>query len=93
MDVFYAHPKVEHYFFGEYAHYITGDVESRKEAKEYLELWRKFLIRKLRTELEDYEFLEENWIDRDPAFSGPLELYSTLALKMSYKKKLPGELH
>lgn len=79
-------------FFGEYALYPEGNEKEKKEAKLYLELWRKFLIIKLFSELRDYEFLDEQWIDRAAIYQGPLCTTASLGLKIAYKSKLPHEI-
>lgn len=92
MGVLYREGNSDFKFFGEWVFYPEGNEQAKKEAKDYLNLWRKFLIRKLSGELFDYEFIDEQWIDRESKYHGPLCTDASLAIKISYKKKLPGEL-
>jgi hypothetical protein len=79
-------------FFGEDARYSELNFEEKEEAVAYLKLWKKFLIMKLRGEIQDYELVDEQWIERDAIHSGSIAIYCTLALKLCFKVKLPSEL-
>jgi len=85
-------------FFGEWIHYLDGDDKDKEDAKLYLELWKRFIMRKLENSLEEYEpvFPEEHgekWIDRPSIYTSCLKKYGTLGFKMAFKKKkLPGEI-
>lgn len=46
-------------YFGEWVEY--SDEEDRKEAKKYLDLWKKFALRKL---MKEGNYHGETWIDR-----------------------------
>ncbi len=83
------HPYVEedtdiHHYYGEWASY--NDEKEKKEIRTYLELWKKYFLRKLPSTLS---FVEEQWID------GPTDPYSlnlpTLGLKIKMKGILEDE--
>jgi hypothetical protein len=86
----------DHKFFGEWVHYLDGDEKDKQDAKLYLELWRRFIMRKLEGPLQEYspaEGFSEQWVDRPSIYVSCLKKYGTLGLKMCFtKKKLPGEL-
>lgn len=74
-------------YFGEWAPY--GSDEDRKDAEIYLNLWKKFLLKKFPN---GYEYLRDQLIDRPPGI--PLESlsgrtvpseYGTLAMKIVMK--------
>lgn len=82
----------DHIFFGEVVYYFADSPEERDEATIYLNLWRKFLLRKLCNQLEEYELIDEQIVERTPEFVGAFNLYSTIGLKLAFRKKLPSEL-
>lgn len=88
--------KEECKFFGEWVHYEEGNAEDKEEAKRYLALWEKFLIRKLKADLPDYEPMlddfHKQFIERPAQLINPIGKYGTLGVKITYKKKLPYEL-
>jgi|TARA_R110000822_G_scaffold125342_3_gene260013 hypothetical protein len=73
------------HFFGEWVEYRSE--EEKIEAKQYLDLWKKFFMRKI----PDLEFVNEQIIDRKniaPISLGGLllgEPISTLAIKICMK--------
>jgi hypothetical protein len=64
-------------YFGEWVEYRSE--EERIEAKQYLDLWKKFFLRKV----PDLEFVEEHFIDRENA------LIYTFGIKIAMKGKKP----
>lgn len=66
-------------FFGEHCEYDSGEKE---EARQYLESWKKFLIRKLTKDSYDVKIVDEQWYERGPEFSGMLCQRSSMALKI-----------
>ncbi len=79
----------EEHYFGEWVEYRNE--EEKIEARQYLELWKKFFMRKV----PDMEFVEEQIVDRvnihpiniTGTYFG--EPKSTLALKICMKGKKP----
>lgn len=61
------------YWFGEWVSY-ENDIE-KQEAKIYLNLWKKFILKKLK----NLELIEEQWIDRDESYKLSI---TTLGLKL-----------
>lgn len=70
------------YVFGECALFATEEEE--KEARIYLEYWKKNLLRKFRGETYTLSVLEkgEEWGTRPPHLVGPLCINSILYLKI-----------
>lgn len=64
------------YWFGEWVEY--RDEEDKIDAKNYLHLWKKFILRKLK----NLELIEERWVDRNKSFSTSI---TTLGLKLYLK--------
>lgn len=84
-------------FFGEWVYFKEGDEADKEKARQYLKLWKEFLVRRLASDLNDYEKIPddeygEQWIDRPSLYTSPLTRYGTLGLKFAYKKKLPYQL-
>lgn len=77
------------HFFGEWVEYHNE--EEKLQARQYLELWKKFFLRKI----PNLEFVEEQFIDRTNIFPISLNGYmtgpsnSTLGLKICMKGKKP----
>lgn len=71
------------HYFGEWVEYRNE--EEKIEAKQYLELWKKFFIRKIPT----LEFVEETFIDRPKyeCWGGAVRnsVKATLGLKICMK--------
>jgi hypothetical protein len=57
----FQYDKNKHKYFGECAIYENGE---EKEAKEYLELWKKFLIRRLQRDSFSVNIVDEQWGNR-----------------------------
>lgn len=92
-----AQNKNEFKFFGEWVLFEDGNEEDKKDAKIYLDLWKKFLLRKLQGELSEYEpVLPEDFgqqfIERPASLISPTGIYGTIGYKISFRKKLPYEL-
>lgn len=79
-------------FFGESAYYSSGNEEEKQKAKQYLELWKEFLLRKLKEELHNYELSEEHWGERPAMYISVFAEHDSMYLKLCFKKKLPYEL-
>ena len=52
----------QHKYFGESAEYVEGE---EKEAKQYLESWKKFLLRRLIKDSYNVVIKNEQWGERD----------------------------
>ncbi|SRR5258706_11742462 len=62
-------------FFAEWVHYKEDSSEDRLAAENYLKLWKKFLLRKLKNELHNYEPYDGQIVDGDKMKSDPDEWY------------------
>jgi hypothetical protein len=80
------------HYFGEFGTYIADDKEQEKEVKLYLELWKKYLIQKLSNECYSVKLIDEQWITRDPLYSGILCNKVTLALKLAVEIEFKFEV-
>jgi len=69
-------------YFGESASYMEGDDLEKQEAKQYLEYWKKFLLKRLTYDSCEPILIDEQWITRDAYLSGCLSQHATLALKL-----------
>ncbi len=72
--------------YAEWAYYETE--EEKKEAEQYLLLWKKFYLRRLG---KNVKHLEDHFIDRKPWEVGVLSRYGTLAIKMCVTDPLNRE--
>jgi hypothetical protein len=77
------------YFFGERASFSNPQEES--EAREYLELWKKFTLKNLKRDCYEAELVDQQYITRDPMYSGALCITTTLALKLCVRIKFRFE--
>ncbi len=77
-------------YFGESAFYDINDEIDVREAKEYLILWKKFLLRRLKRDLYDVEILHEQWGERPP--DTMLFQMATMYLKLHIKANWHYEL-
>lgn len=69
-------------FFGEFYSYCEGNEKEKQEAKTYLELWKKNLLRKLSKDSFQCEIKDEQWGERPAYFSGCLAQNATMYLKL-----------
>jgi len=67
-------------YFGEVVHYEEHEEE---EAKQYLESWKKFLLRRLTRDSYDVKVIDETWVQRPPEYSGCLSHTYSMALKLA----------
>jgi hypothetical protein len=67
-------------YYGEWAPYFTE--EEKKESKEYLSLWKKIYLRKIRNEFYEVKIINESEIDRPPTIGEEHSLSGTIGLKM-----------
>ena len=65
--------------FGEYA-LFSGD--ERQEATQYLDSWKKFILRRLSKECNSLHVLDEQWNERAPEYVNALETMSLISLKI-----------
>lgn len=79
-------------YFGEYASYSEGDKFEEEEAKTYLILWKKFLLKRLRKDCYDVEVVEEIWSDRPAYLSGVLAQTASKILKLAIRANFHYEL-
>lgn len=79
------------YYFAESAFY--WDEESKKEAENYLKLWKKFTLMKLERETYKAKFIDEMFVTRDPmfdrAFSGKTRLSLKIAVEIEFRFEVP----
>jgi hypothetical protein len=76
-------------YFGEVVHYKEHEAE---EAKKYLELWKKFLVRRLKRDSYDVKIIDEQWVERPPEYSGCLCNTFSMALKLAVEADWHYEL-
>lgn len=76
-------------FYGEY---VDCCEEEKEEAKSYLNLWKKFTLRRLKKRHPSVELIDEQVIERGPEYSGPLSEQGTIAIKLCICTELNGEL-
>ena len=69
-------------FFGEYVSYLANDEKEEQDAKLYLQLWKKFFLRKLQKDAYQVKIIDEQWIERSPEVMGYLRQTKGLALKI-----------
>lgn len=79
-------------FFAEHTRYVAGDEEEKKEAELFLNLWKKFLIKRLQRDSFDVKLIDEQWIHRDAIYDSALCRNETLALKICLELELKGDL-
>ena len=70
---------MENKYFGEIARFSE---EEREEAKQYLLLWKKYLLRRLKRDTYNLKVIEEDWGERPPYLDGSLAQQSTMYLKL-----------
>lgn len=68
--------------FAEFAVYEEDDAEEKKEAENYLNLWKKFILKRLSKDCYNVNLIDEQWVYRDALYSGSLALNATMALKL-----------
>lgn len=69
------------HYFGESTFYST--CEEEKEARKYLEYWKKNLIKKINRDTFSAKIVNEQFIVRDPIFMGYLCTHYGLSLKLT----------
>lgn len=79
-------------YFGEYAPYSEGDKFEEEEAKTYLILWRKFLLKRLQKDCYDIEIVDETWSERPAYLSGVLAQTATKVIKLAIRANFHYEL-
>jgi hypothetical protein len=79
-------------FFGEYFSYQEGNEQEKEEAKTYLNLWKKNLLRKLHRDSFHCEIKDEQWGEKPAYLSGCLAQNATMYLKLYLKAKWDYEL-
>lgn len=77
------------HFFGECARYTKGE---KDEAVQYLESWKKFLVRKLNRECMTVKVIDESFVEKDTAFDGPFSEYCSVALKLAIEIEFKFEV-
>lgn len=81
----------ENKYFGE-TFYHEDTPGGRAKAKEYLNLWRENLIRKLNRDSFSCEVVDEQWIERDSNIVSALCQWASLGLKIKIKANWNYEL-
>lgn len=83
---------MEDRFFGEMACFDEKDEASKQEAKTYLELWKKFLLARLKRDSFKVTVKEEQWGERPAYLDGMLNqrawMYLKLCLEADFKYEL-----
>jgi len=79
-------------YFGEIATYPENDEEEKKEAKKYLESWKKFLLRRLKRDSFDVMIVDEQWGIREAHLSGMLAQNESMYLKLCLESEFNYEL-
>lgn len=79
-------------FFGENACYIEGDEEGKSKAKMYLELWKEFLIERLRKDSFSVVLHDEQWGEIPAYLSGCMNPRCWMYLKVCLKSEFRYEL-
>ena len=77
-------------FFGENAFYCNEEEE--KEAKDYLQYWKKNLLKKLTKETYHAELIEESYHVRGPEYESIISQRTSIALKLTVKIKFQCSL-
>lgn len=91
--------------FAEFAVYDDTDEQDKKNAIQYLKDWKKYLLKKLKSELYDYEpyfsqivdgenaeVMYEVWIYRPAGTYGFSDESATVCLKFRMRKRLPYQI-
>ena len=84
--------KTRHKYFGEYYAFTEGNSEEKKEAEQYLNLWKKNLIHKLCRDSFECVIVDEKWGERPAYLSGILAEKGYLYLKLCLEAKWEYEL-
>ena len=77
-------------FYGEYVYCQENE---KDEAKQYLLLWKKFFVMKLKRKYSEVAILDESFIERDPMCNGILAQEWTIVLKLYVSLEHGHELH
>ncbi len=84
-----THDNENHKFFGETAMFYPHE---REEAKQYLEYWKKFLVRRLNSCAVEVKILDEQWGERAAIYDGIFNMMDTMYLKLYIEGKWDYEL-
>jgi hypothetical protein len=80
----------EQKYFGEWVLYKANDLNEEEEAKRYLQLWKKFFIRKLQSELIECKIIDT--YETEPRPASCLAINLTIGMKIcveaEFKKTL-----
>jgi hypothetical protein len=79
-------------YFGEIARYPTHSEEEKEEAKKYLELWKKFLLRRLSRDSFNVMVVDEQWGIREAYLDGSLAQNENMYLKLCLESDFNYEL-
>lgn len=77
-------------YYGEYAPFLNDD--EKEKAREYLLMWKKCLLYRLKRDRFDVEVFDENWIEKEAMHDRLFDQNSTLALKIALKATWNYEL-
>jgi hypothetical protein len=69
-------------FFGESCSYPEGDEKEEKEAELYLQLWKRFLLRRLSRDAYNVSVVDEQIIRRPAIYSGTLAQNAAISMKL-----------
>ncbi len=84
--------KNRHKFFGESARYDEGNEEEKAKATHYLELWKEFLIKRLKRDCYDVKIVDEQWGERPALYEGAINQTATMYLKLCVEADFYYEL-
>jgi len=70
----------ERRYFGEWVQYQSDNVIEKEEAQRYLQLWKKFFLRKLQSELIEFKIIDS--YDSEPRPASCLAINSVISAKI-----------